>query len=309
MSEVDTLHRMDEARLRAWLLARMRGVEEDPPVSEMHMESPDDYVAVAYEQSRSKAFRARLGKAVVAAIEEAAKGKLRGGRDARAIRYLAELADSLELDAAAPVLHALAERGALGGHDDALDHEAEELVLFALAGLQDPGVLFAKWLALWQRDLPHLWPVVTAGLRLSDPKRALVILPQAVRRGASHPGFPYGEVLWAYATDERYAAGDFAAALTGLPREALLRCRDALRSLGATDAELAAWVPAPRPRAYPRVHFAEAAPLLARERLARYERRDEADPATPEVAGTAPLPPPTAPPRAPRAPRRRTKAR
>jgi hypothetical protein len=270
VSESDTLHRMSEAKLRAWLLARMRGEQEDPPVSEMHMESPDDYVAVLHEQSRSKAFRARLEKAVVAALEEAAKGKLRRGRDARAVRYLAELADSLELRAAAPILQAIAERGAFGGHDDALDAEAEELVLFALAGLQEPGVLFPKWRAVWERDLPSLWPVVSAGLRLSDPKAALAILPYAVERGESHPDFPHGEVLWAYATDERYGKGEIAAVLERLSPQALQHCRDALTSLGATDDEVESWVPAPPsgrwlqskvqlPKDLPRFHGEKAA--------------------------------------------------
>jgi hypothetical protein len=48
-----------------------------------------------------------------------------------------------------------------------------------------------------------------------------------------------------FATDERnvYRAEDIAGALAGLSTEALQRCRDALRSVGAEDEEIAAWVP------------------------------------------------------------------
>ncbi|WP_437732022.1 hypothetical protein [Sorangium sp. So ce1335] len=234
---------LSAAELRAWLLARMRGEKEDPPVSELHMESPDDYVATLHEQSRNKAFRARLEKAAVAALAEAAQGNLRGGPDARAVRYLAELVDTLEVRAAESTLREIAERGALGGHDDALDADAEELVLFALAGLQAPGELYSKWLAVWQRELPRLWPVVTAGLRISAPERALGILPEAVERARRYHDFPLGDVLWAFATDSIYKPGVVASALAGLSSEGRRRCRDALAALGAEENELDAWLP------------------------------------------------------------------
>ncbi|WP_437480848.1 hypothetical protein WME75_36410 [Sorangium sp. So ce1014] len=243
MSDASTIARMSAAKLRAWLLARMRGWEQDPPVSELHMESPDDYVATLHEQSRDKAFRARLEKAAVATLAEAARGNLREGPDAHAVRCLAELVDTLELRAAESTLREIAERGAFGGHDGALDHDAEELVLFALAGLQTPGELYSKWLALWKRELPGLWPVVTAGLRISDPERALGILPEAVERARRNHDFPLGDVLWAFATDRTYKPGAIAGALAGLSNEARRRCRDALAALGAEKDELDVWLP------------------------------------------------------------------
>ncbi len=136
----------------------------------------------------------------------------------------------------------IARRGVLGGHHG-IDVEAEPPVLFALAGLQQPGALFEAWLAAWKRDVPGLWPVITAGLRLSDAKRALTILPTAVERAVGHADF-LGEVLWAFATDERYAAADIAGALRELPPEARERSRRALEALGAEEAELAEWLPA-----------------------------------------------------------------
>ncbi|WP_437935961.1 hypothetical protein [Sorangium sp. So ce341] len=243
MSDASAITGLSAAKLRAWLLARMCGKEVDPPVSELHLESPDDYVATLHEQSRDKAFRARLEKAAVAALAEAAQGNLREGPDARAVRYLAELVDTLELRAAETTLREIAERGAFGGHDGALDGDAEELVFFALAGLQTPGELYSKWLAVWQRELPRLWPVVTAGLRISDPERALGVLPEAVERARSHQDFPLGDILWAFATDPTYAPGAIAGALAGLSKEARRRCRDALAELGAEQNELDAWLP------------------------------------------------------------------
>ncbi|WP_437753885.1 hypothetical protein [Sorangium sp. So ce1389] len=243
MSNAPKIAGLNATELRAWLLARMRGQKEDPPVSELHMESPDDYVAAIYEQSRNKAFRTRLEKAAVAALAEAAQGNLREGPDARAVRYLAELVDTLELRAAESTLREIAERGALGGHDDALDADAEELILFALAGLQTPGELYSKWLAVWERELPRLWPVVTAGLRISDPDRALGILPETVERARRYHDFPLGDVLWAFATDPTYQPGAFAGALPGLSSEARRRCREALAALGAEKNEVDAWLP------------------------------------------------------------------
>ncbi|WP_437925590.1 hypothetical protein WMF37_42105 [Sorangium sp. So ce291] len=243
MSKASGIADLSAAKLRSWLLARMRGQKEDPPVSELHMESPDDYVATIYEQSRDKAFRTRLEKAAVAALAEAAQGNLREGPDARAVRYLAELADTLELRAAESTLRGIAERGAFGGHDGALDADAEELVLFALAGLQAPGELYSRWLAMWKSELPRLWPVVTAGLRISDSHRALEILPEAVERACRYPAFPLGDVLWAFATDMTYKPGVIAGALASLSNEARRRCREALEALGAEKNELDAWVP------------------------------------------------------------------
>jgi hypothetical protein len=231
----DPLAKLSEAKLRAWLLARMRGEREDPPVEESRMESPDDHVRLAHQQAGDGPFRGRLERAIVAALKEAAGGSLREGRDARAVRYLASLTGDLRLAAAMPILLEIAERGAFGGHDGALDGDAEELVLFALAALQAPAVLWPRWRALWDREVPHLWPVVTAGLRLSDPEQALSILAEAVRRAERHARLPLGEILWSFAMDARdvYRPEALAGALVGLSPEALERCREALRSVGA----------------------------------------------------------------------------
>jgi len=220
----------------------MRG-QEDPPIDESRLESPDDYVCAVYQEARDAKFRARLEKAVLAALEEVAAGDLRGGNDARALRHISALIDGMDLRRAAPRLKKIAEQGIFGGQQAGLDPAAEEIVLLALAGLQASAILWSKWEALWRQDIPRLWPVVTVGLRFSDPGKALAVLPVAVERAASHPEFPLGEVLWAFATDERYTANEFARALDGLPASALERCRVALQELGATPEELDAWVP------------------------------------------------------------------
>lgn len=80
------------------------------------------------------------------------------------------------------------------------------------------------------------------GLRFSAPARALEILPEAVDRATKHPGFPLGEVLWAYATDDRLTSINIADALSDLSPPAKDRCRAALRVLGAEEADIDAWL-------------------------------------------------------------------
>lgn len=234
--------KMTEPQLRAWLLARMRGEQVEPPIDESRLESPDDYVQALVRQSKDRRFHARLNKAIIGALQEAAD-RLTSGPGVAAVRHLAALADGLELRAAAPILSEIASKGVFGGHHGAVDPAAEEMVLFALAGLQAPGELWSQWFALWERDAPQFWPVVTAGLRISDPKRALAILPRAVERSGVHPEFPLGEVLWAFATDAHVDVGDFAAALAKLDSRARTRCRQALEAVGAQPHELDAWLP------------------------------------------------------------------
>ncbi len=234
---------LSEPKLRTWILARMREEQVDPPIAESRLESPDDYVRVMHQETDDKKFRAKIEKAALAALSEVAEGDLTAGSDARAARNLAALMDGLDLREAAPVLQAIAERGAFGTKEGALDPDAEEMVLFALAGLQAPGKLWAKWEALWQQEIPRLWPVVTAGLRLSNAKKALGILPLAVRRAATHAELPLGEVLWAFATEEHVKSNDIAEALKGLSPEERERCREALSALGAAPNEIDEWVP------------------------------------------------------------------
>lgn len=243
MSATD-LARLSGPALLAWLLARMREQQVDPPVDASRLESPDDYPRAVYVESRDLKFRARLEKATVAALREVAAGDLKTGPDTGAARHLAALADGIDLRIAVPVLKDIALRGAFGGHADGLEKATEETVLLALAALQPPASLWPRWLTLWQQPaLSHLWPVATVGLRFSDPERALEILPEAVHRAAKDPKFPLGEVLWAYATDERATGRDIANALADLTPEDNERCRAALRGMGAEEAELEAWLP------------------------------------------------------------------
>lgn len=241
MITASALSKLSEPDLRAWILARMRG-HEDPPVASGRMEGPDDFVRLVHHEARDATFRARLEKAALGALREVARGDL-VGPDADALRHLAALMDGLDLRTAVPVLKAIAERGAFGGHEGELDPDAEGMVLFALASLQPPGKLWPKWEALWQQDLPRLWPVVSAGMRLSAPERALNILPDAVQRGSEHQDFPLGEVLWAFATYDNYTETEISHALNGLSPELLTRCREALTTVGATPEEIDAWVP------------------------------------------------------------------
>ncbi len=237
------LARLSGPALLAWLLARMREQDVDPPVDASRLESPDDYPRAVYVESRDSKFRTRLEKATVAALREVAAGDLKAGPDTGAARHLAALADGIDLRSAEPVLKDIALRGAFGGHAGGLEKRAEETVLLALAALQQPGSLWPKWLTLWKSALPHLWPVATVGLRFSDPQRALEVLPEAVERATEDSTFPLGEVLWAYATDERLTERDIANALDDLSPEHKERCRAALRDMGAEEAELDAWLP------------------------------------------------------------------
>jgi hypothetical protein len=236
------LKQMNEGRLRVWLLARMRGERLDPPLSEGRLESPQDFVQAIVQESSDKQFHRRMQKAILGALDEAAAGNLREGPDAEAVRHLANLVDGLELRGAASMLQSIAERGVLGGHDDAIDPFTDEMVLFALAGIQAPGVLWQQWLALWNRDVPNFWPVASSGLRLSDPGRALSILPSAIERAAKHPEFPLGDILWAFANDGNRSASDIAAALARLGPDARARCRRALAGVGASASDIDAWL-------------------------------------------------------------------
>jgi hypothetical protein len=236
------LANLTEPKLRAWILARMREEQVNPPIAESRLESPDDYVQAVYAMGDEK-FRARIKKAVLSALDKTAEGHLISGADARAIRNLAALVDGLEFNEAASTLQAIAERGAFGGNPGRLDPDAEEMVLFALAGIQPQKKLWAQWFTLWKRDILPLWPVVTAGLRLSDGKRALAILPLAVQRAAKHADFPLDEVLWAFATDDRFDSEEIAEAFEGLTPDERARCREALREIGAEPDEIEEWLP------------------------------------------------------------------
>lgn len=243
MTTAADLARMTEPKLRAWLLARVREQHIDPPIDAARLESPEDFPRLVYNQTRDKKFRARLKNAILGALDELSRGHLHQRTEARAIAHLAALVDDTRLHDAVRTLQRVADLGAFGGHSGRLHPDAEEKVLLALASLQPRDTLWPKWLALWQRDTPHLWPAATVGLRLSAPERALEILPEAVHRAMKHPEFPLGEVLWSFATADAVTDADVARALADLSPAARKHARVALATLGAEEAQLDAWLP------------------------------------------------------------------
>jgi hypothetical protein len=248
MIDVRALERMSENALRTWLLARMRGEQEDPPLSTSHLETPFDFVRVARDQSTDGAFHDRVERTAIGALREAGRGDLHEGRDARAVRALAFLIDGLDLNEAAPVLHQIAARGALGGHLGALADDVESAVLVALAGLQLRDTLWKDWRKLWNEGPSRLRPVAVTGMRRSSPDRALDFLPKVVQHAMKRDEFPLGQILWGFGRDPNVEAGELATALGELSSDARVRCREALRKIGAKDEQIDGWVPAARPR-------------------------------------------------------------
>ena len=135
------------------------------------------------------------------ALEEAGRGDLHDGPNARAVRALALLAHGLALGTAAPGLRTVADRGALGGHDGGIEPDVETTVLVALAGLQKPQELWSAWHHLWRRGPARLWPVAVTGMRRSLPEGALAFLPEIVKRAEGREGFPLGQLLWGFGKD------------------------------------------------------------------------------------------------------------
>ncbi|WP_437894446.1 hypothetical protein [Sorangium sp. So ce124] len=259
---------MEEEQLLDWLLRRMRAEEADPPLSTLHAETPDDYVAVIHGQTTDLTFRERLERAVVTGLEMSGASDVLTTRDAEAVRNLAELALRRRISAAAPVLRRIAERGAFGGRARGLVEIVERSVLFALAGLQERKLLWENWLSLWRQGAPVPWPIIVAGLRLSNPSKATELLPEIVERALSGGRFPLGEVLWAFGTDPVIDAGQIAKALSGLSPEAVARCRRDLEEIGALAEELDAWLPPAVPSVHPtwarRGHLPRKPPSMIR---------------------------------------------
>src|SRR6185437_799994 len=104
--------RMNDEDLARWVLARMRGEQEDPPLSSARLEARFDFVCVAHQVSEDRAFQTRLEAVVLHALSTVGLGDLRAELDRRALRALSFLADALDLRDAAPKLAAVAERGA-----------------------------------------------------------------------------------------------------------------------------------------------------------------------------------------------------
>jgi hypothetical protein len=240
-----TLERMSEDELAAWVLARLRGQQADPPLSAAHLETPFDFVRVIHDQA-GEAFRERLERAVLAALRQAGQGDLREGSDAQAVRLAALLVDGLDLRTAVPALQVVAARGAWGGHDE-IAPDVEVAILVALAGLQPERELWDHWRQLWRSGPERLLPVAVTGMRRSNPQAALLFLPDIVRRADAIPAFPLGQLLWAFGRDPRYEARQIADELTSeLSPSERERCRAALREVGAEDGEIDAWVPPPK---------------------------------------------------------------
>lgn len=203
--------------------------------------------AAKLEALRSEADAELADGAAVQALADAARGNLRDRQDARAVRELAVIVCRLDLRQAAPVLHTIAKRGALGGRDGGLAEDVESAVLGALAGLQEPRALWAEWCDLWRRGPQRLWSVAATGMRRSSPEQAILFLVDAVYRAIKREGFALGPMLWAFVKDPQMAPGAVADELEELSEDAREHCRVALRNVGALENEIDAWVPAAPP--------------------------------------------------------------
>lgn len=239
MINLRALEAMDDQALCGWIVRRVRTEQLDPPLSDMHGETPDDFIAVVHGKTTNASFRARLEKAIVEALREIGKNPdLRSGKDARAIQHLAMLVLSVGIGAAVPVLLTLAERGILGRTEREIDADAERCILMALARLQEPQLLTHHWIRIWCGKDSALWPIATAGLRHSDPKRAIALFPEIMARAKTHRRFPLGEILWAYRADPNIGPSRLAEELGALGQEERAYCRMALLDVGATSAEI-----------------------------------------------------------------------
>lgn len=248
----EAMERMSPEELTSYVLRRVRLEEEDPPLARYHFETPDDFIAVVYGQSKDLEFRSRLEEAIVQALDrEAESDDLSLAPDTAAIENLAPLALRQRIKKAGPALLRIAGRGAFGGHAGVLSEQVERSVLFALAGLQEPKVLWERWGDLWERAEPALWPIVTAGLRISNPYRATKLLPDMVRRALAPKGFPVGELLWVFAKDPQIDAEQVRAALKALGADQREACRRGLREVGASEEQIAEWIPRVQPSTSP----------------------------------------------------------
>jgi hypothetical protein len=239
MINLRALEAMDRKALTGWLVCRMREEEADPPLSGMHQETPDDFIAVLHGKTTDTAFRRRLEYAVVEALREIAKNPdLRAGKDARAVEHLASLILRRAIRPAVPVLLTIAERGILGGTYREIDANAERMVLMALARVQEPKLLDHHWIGVWHSKDRALWPIATAGLRHCDPKQGIALIPEIIAKAKSYRDFPLGEVLWAYRADPNIGPPGLAAELGKLGNLEQAKCRMALKDVGATAEEI-----------------------------------------------------------------------
>lgn len=220
------------------------------PLSEMHgphWPSPEDDVIQAYRSADIHEQHA-IAAAVVEALRIIRSG-MRLPNNVHALRALSCFVDTCDVRAAYQEILAIAECGAFGGKVGGIDEGVEPVVLSALAQVQPHQTLYERWLELWRRDVPRLWPVTTAGLRFADDLRAPEILPLAMARAESHPDFPLGEVLWAFMTSLLSLTGAAQArdAIRALPLARRAQARAALVQVGASHAQLARWGLGARP--------------------------------------------------------------
>jgi len=247
----EDLEPMGEEDLLAYVLRRVRGEAADPPLAPHRLETPDDFIAAAHEEG-APAFRSRLERVIVRALEAAAVAKyLTAGPDAEAVQNLAELARSRQIKAALPHLLCVAERGAFGGHEGTVEAQTERVALFALACLQEREELWPRWEALWRTSARELWPTVITGMKLCDPYRATKRLPEIVRRLLRSGGVPIGELLWSFGKDPNVDERQIRKELEVLTSDELRFCRTGLRDILATEEEIAAWIPEAPSRAQP----------------------------------------------------------
>lgn len=238
------LEKMSFEELRDYVVRRMRGDEADPPLAVTRGETPEDFLEVVHGQTSDEEFRARLEEAVVSALRHFAKVlDLATGVDADAVRHLAKFVQWRTLGKAAAekavsMLLCLAIRGLLGQGRRELDADTERAVLRALAKVQEPGILFHYWQRAWRSQDPALWPVAVAGLRRSVPDKALQLMPEMVARAKQTPGFPLGEVLWAFRADPNLGPPKLSKALDLLDEADRNLCREALRNVGASENQI-----------------------------------------------------------------------
>lgn len=238
------LEAMDREALERWLVQRVRGEVLDPPLSPRQQETPDDSVLSVHRSAGSEAFRRRLEGAVLGALRTAAeRDSWAEGPDAEELVNLAELVQGLDLRDAGEVLGDLAWRRFVLPRGAEMSEAVESSVLYALARLQPPDLYALVWERIWRDGPSRLRALAATGIRRSDPDRALALLPDVVEVARRDPGLPLGEVLWAYRGDARIGPHRFAGALGRLAGPAKERCREALRSVGATGEQVADLLP------------------------------------------------------------------
>lgn len=191
------LSKLSAEQLDLWLLERMRGERFDPPIVEMHGELPTTFVEQAIDHG-DPGLQTRLRDAVSRLLGQLVDvGNLREPANATAAGFLCDLAGFFEIGDSASAVLRLIHRSEL----EALDPSLLAAAYTAFAILQPPHTYADEvWMPLWRGNAAKFWPVATAGLRRSDPAKALEILPEIIARGRG-TDYPLGETLYAYLDD------------------------------------------------------------------------------------------------------------